>query len=555
MPPMPPTPLSLAPNRFHGKRRGPVVVVVMDGVGLGPDYAGNAVAAAYKPTLDQLMASCPWTRLAAHGTAVGMPSDADMGNSEVGHNAIGAGRVFDQGAKLVLQAIQSGALFTSKGWREITENALAKKSTLHFIGLLSDGNVHSHIDHLKAMVIAAKRAGVARVAVHALLDGRDVGETSALDYTQPFEAWLAGVDPAYGIASGGGRMSITMDRYEADWSMVERGWKTHVQGEGPRFPSASAAVTAARAHKPGIIDQDLPPFVVERGGQPFAPIMDGDSVVFFNFRGDRAIEICKAFLGADAAAVPFARTRVPQVCFAGMMTYDGDTNLPPRTLVVPPLIERTLSEYLVGSGVRQLACSETQKFGHVTYFWNGNRSGYLDPAQEKYIEVPSDRVNFAERPWMKAAEITDAVINELSARPYGFARLNYANGDMVGHTGDCRAARIAVEVVDLVLARLLPALKELGGIALITADHGNADEMYELDKKGGVKYEDGRPKAKTSHTLNPVPLIIYDPLAQGEYHLDSAVAKPGLANIAATCMTLMGYQPPADYERSLVSLA
>ncbi len=548
-------PLTLASNRFHGKRRGPVVVVVMDGVGLGPDYAGNAVSAAYKPTLDQLMGSCPWIPLAAHGTAVGMPSDADMGNSEVGHNAIGAGRVFDQGAKLVQQAILSGALFASSGWKEIVANATAKSSTLHFIGLFSDGNVHSHIDHLKAMIVAAKAAGIGRVAVHALLDGRDVGETTALDYTEPFEAWLRTVDPAYGIASGGGRMSITMDRYEADWSMVERGWKTHVLAEGARFPSASAAVTALRAAQPGVIDQDLPPFVVERSGKPFAPIVDGDSVVFFNFRGDRAIEICKAFLGADAAAVPFARTRIPTVCFAGMMTYDGDTNLPPRTLVVPPLIERTLGEYLVGAGVRQLACSETQKFGHVTYFWNGNRSGYLDQSLEKYIEVPSDRVNFSERPWMKAAEITDAVVAELRARPYGFARLNYANGDMVGHTGDYRAARIAVEVVDLALARLLPALKELGGIAIVTADHGNADEMYELDKKGGVKFENGRPKAKTSHTLNPVPMIIYDPQAQGEYRLDPAVAKPGLANLAATCLTLMGYQPPGDYEPSLVSLA
>jgi 2,3-bisphosphoglycerate-independent phosphoglycerate mutase len=548
-------PLQLATNRFHGKRRGPVVVVVMDGVGLGPDYAGNAVKAAFKPTLDQLMASCPWTRLAAHGTAVGMPSDADMGNSEVGHNAIGAGRVFDQGAKLVQQAILSGALFASAGWQEIVANALARKTTLHFIGLFSDGNVHSHLDHLKAMIVAAKKAGIGRVAVHALLDGRDVGETTALDYTEPFEAWLQTVDPAYGIASGGGRMSITMDRYEADWSMVERGWQTHVMAEGPRFPSASAAVKALRAAHPGIIDQDLPPFVVERGGKPFAPIVDGDSVVFFNFRGDRAIEICKAFLGADAKAVPFARARIPQVCFAGMMTYDGDTNLPPRTLVVPPLIERTLGEYLVGAGVRQLACSETQKFGHVTYFWNGNRSGYLDQSLETYIEVPSDRVNFAERPWMKAAEITDAVVAELRARPYGFARLNYANGDMVGHTGDYRAARLAVEVVDLALARLLPALKELGGIAIVTADHGNADEMYELDKKGGVKYENDRPKAKTSHTLNPVPMIIYDPQAQGEYRLDPAITKPGLANLAATCLTLMGYQPPGDYERSLVALA
>jgi 2,3-bisphosphoglycerate-independent phosphoglycerate mutase len=542
---------ALIKTPFHGKRKGPVVVVVMDGVGLGPDYAGNAVKAAYKPTLDGLMASSVWTRLNAHGTAVGMPSDADMGNSEVGHNALGAGRVFDQGAKLVQNAIDTGALFSGKGWQEIVANAIAKKSTLHLIGLLSDGNVHSHINHVKALIVDAKKRGVSKVAVHALIDGRDVGETSALDYTEPFEAWIKTVDPNYGIASGGGRMQITMDRYEADWSMVERGWKIHVLGEGRQFPSASDAVKAFRAEKPGVIDQDLPGFVIAKDGKPFAPIVDGDSVVFFNFRGDRAVEISKAFVDK----VPFERVRTPDVCYAGMMTYDGDTNLPPRILVTPPLIDRTLGEYLVASGVRQLACSETQKYGHVTYFWNGNRSGYLDKSQETYIEVPSDRVSFDQRPWMKAAEITDAVIAELRAKPYGFARLNYANGDMVGHTGSFDAARIAVEVVDLALARLLPVIKELGGVAIVTADHGNADEMYEMDKKGGVKMENNRPKAKTSHTLNQVPAIIYDPQFTGEYRLDASVAKPGLANVAATSLFLMGYQAPEGYERSILAPA
>jgi 2,3-bisphosphoglycerate-independent phosphoglycerate mutase len=539
--------LTLSPSPFHGKRTGPVVIVVMDGVGLGPDYPGNAVRAARKPVLDQLMATCPWTQLAAHGVAVGMPSDADMGNSEVGHNAIGAGRVFDQGAKLVAEAIASGKMFGGEGWNEVVGNSLAKGSTLHFIGLFSDGNVHSHIDHLKAMIREAKRRGVAKVAVHALIDGRDVGETSALDYLEPFETWIDQVDPGYGIASGGGRMFITMDRYQADWAMVERGWQTHVLAQGRQFASASLAVKALRAEKPGVIDQDLPAFVVARGGKPFAPVAGGDSVVFFNFRGDRSIELTQAFVGE----VPFERQKV-DVCFAGMMTYDGDTNLPPRILVEPPVIDRVLSEYLIGAGVRQLAVSETQKFGHVTYFWNGNRSGYLDPGSECYIEVPSDRVSFDERPWMKAAEATDALINELTQRPYGFARINYPNGDMVGHTGVFEAARMGVEAVDLVLGRLLPVIKKLNGVALITADHGNADEMYEVDKKGAVKMENGKPKAKTSHTLNPVPFIIYDPAHTGSYVLRSDIAKPGLANIAATALDLMGYQAPQGYEPSLI---
>lgn len=542
--------LTLSKNAFAGRRKGPVVLVVMDGVGLGPDYPGNAVQAASKPTLDALLASCPWLPIAAHGVAVGMPSDADMGNSEVGHNALGAGRVFDQGAKLVSNAIASGRLFEDAGWKEIVGNAVQNRSTVHFLGLFSDGNVHSHLDHLKAMVAAAKKAGVARVAVHALLDGRDVGETSALEYTEPFEKWLAELDPNYGIASGGGRMNITMDRYEADWSMVERGWKTHVLAEGRRFPSASAAVRALRAEKPGVIDQDLPPFVVERAGEPFAPVKDGDSVVFFNFRGDRAIEISKAFLGLP---VPFERVRQPKVVFAGMMTYDGDTNLPPRILVRPPAIDRTIGQYLAPAGVRSLACSETQKYGHVTYFWNGNRSGYIDERQEKYVEVPSDRVPFEQRPWMKAAEITDTLIAELQSGGYGFARINFANGDMVGHTGDFTAARMAVEVVDLCLARILPVVKQLGGIVVISADHGNADEMYEMDKKGAVKMENGKPKAKTSHTLNPVPAIIYDPGFAGEYELAKDL-KPGLANLTATLLTLLGLEPPADFEPSIVRL-
>lgn len=539
--------LTLSPSPFHGKRTGPVVIVVMDGVGLGPDYPGNAVKAARKPVLDQLMATCPWTALAAHGVAVGMPSDADMGNSEVGHNAIGAGRVFDQGAKLVAEAIASGKMFSGEGWNDVVGNCLGKNSTLHFIGLFSDGNVHSHIDHLKAMIGEAKRRGVAKVAVHALIDGRDVGETSALDYLEPFEVWIDQVDPGYGIASGGGRMFITMDRYQADWAMVERGWKTHVLAEGRQFESASAAVKAFRAEKPGVIDQNLPAFVVARNGQPFAPVVDGGSVVFFNFRGDRAIELTQAFVGE----VPFEREKV-DVCFAGMMTYDGDIHLPPRILVEPPLIDRVLSQYLIGAGVRQLAVSETQKFGHVTYFWNGNRSGYLDRATECYIEVPSDRVSFDQRPWMKAAEATDALIDELIRRPYGFARINYPNGDMVGHTGVFEAARMGVEAVDLVLGRLLPVIKQLGGVVLITADHGNADEMYEIDKTGAVKMENGRPKAKTSHTLNPVPFIVYDPAHAGRYTLRQDIARPGLAHIAATALDLMGYLAPQGYEPSLI---
>lgn len=295
---------------FGGEKK-PILVIVMDGVGETDRIEGNAVAAARTPTLDMLAAKCKKFSLKAHGTAVGLPGDDDMGNSEVGHNALGAGQVFAQGAKLVSQAIESGKMFDGATWK----NAVARVkdgATLHFIGLFSDGNVHSNISHLKAMIAQAKNEGVARVRIHILLDGRDVGETSALEYIDPFEAFLAelngnGFDAR--IASGGGRMTITMDRYEANWAMVEAGYNTHVLGEGRFFACAREAVETYRAET-GKIDQDLPAFVIAEGGKPVGTIEDGDSVIFYNFRGDRAIEISRAF---EDESVPFTRKRVPDV--------------------------------------------------------------------------------------------------------------------------------------------------------------------------------------------------------------------------------------------------
>jgi 2,3-bisphosphoglycerate-independent phosphoglycerate mutase len=534
---------------------GPVVIVVMDGYGISKNVEGNAIAQANKPVLDRLFANYPVTLLKAHGKAVGLPSDDDMGNSEVGHNAIGSGQVFEQGASLVNQSIASGKLFAREGWKDIIGNA-QKGGTLHFLGLFSDGNVHSHVNHLTALIKRAKQEGAKKVRVHVLLDGRDVGETSALDYVQPFEAFLKEVSSAdfdARIASGGGRMKITMDRYEADWSMVERGWKTHVLGEGRTFASTEEAINTFRGEGTAsgnrVIDQDLPAFVIAAGGKPVGTIEDGDSVVFFNFRGDRAIEISRAF--EDAHLAQFDRVRVPKVVYAGMLEYDGDLHIPKRYLVSPPEIRHTMGEALAASGVTQLAVSETQKFGHVTYFWNGNRSGKFDDKLETWIEIPSDRVSFDERPWMKAAEATDAMIEQLRTGKFRSGRLNYANGDMVGHTGNLRAATMAIEAVDLELGRLLKVIDELNGMAIVTADHGNADEMFELDKKTGkaLYAKDGRVKAKTSHTLNPVPCIFY-----GKGHGALAIDGEGfgLSNIAATTVNLLGYQAPENWDRSII---
>ncbi len=534
---------------------GPVVTVIMDGVGVNPNSKGNAVHHAHTPVLDRLYRNYPHTILKAHGKAVGMPSDEDMGNSEVGHNAIGSGQVYHQGAALVNDAIASGRIFEGSTWKALTSNVREHGTTLHFLGLFSDGNVHSHIDHLKAMILQAKEEQVRRVRVHILLDGRDVPETSALDYVEPFEKFLTEVsdeDFDARITSGGGRMHITMDRYEANWSMVEKGWQVHVLGEGPRFESASEAIRALREQNPDVIDQDLPPFVIARGGEPVGTIRDNDSVVFFNFRGDRAIEISRAF--EEESFDKFDRGRYPRVVYAGMLEYDGDLHIPSRYLVAPPSIKNTLGEHLAAQGVSQLAISETQKYGHVTYFWNGNRSGKFSDALETYIEIPSDVVPFEQRPWMKSAEITDALIKELTTGNYRTARVNYANGDMVGHTGDYDASLVAVEAVDLALKRLLPVIDKLGGVAIITADHGNSDEMYELDKKGEPKtHPDGSFKAKTSHTLNPVPFIFYDNQSKGALGIKQGKTF-GLSNLASTTVNLLGLRAPEVWDEGILEL-
>ncbi len=553
---------ALKKNPAWKGRKGPVVLVVMDGVGYGKYREGDAVADSKMWNLEAIKAKSPHTKLKAHGKAVGLPSDDDMGNSEVGHNAIGCGRVFNQGAALVSNSIESGALFQGAAWKDVVGNVVAKDSALHFIGLFSDGNVHSHMDHLKAMLEKAAEGGAKVARVHVLFDGRDVGETSALDYLDPFEEFLKGLNHSkgvdYRIASGGGRMWITMDRYGADWSMVDRGWKTHVLGTVRQFSSAREAVETYRNEIPGIIDQDLKEFVVAENGKPIGTIQDGDSVVYFNFRGDRALEITAAFEQADFDK--FDRVRTPKVVYAGMMEYDGDLHVPARYLVSPPSIDRTMGEYLATTGLRSLAISETQKYGHVTYFFNGNRTGKFNEKLEDYVEVPSDVIPFEQRPWMKCAEITDKVIQALEGGKYDFIRLNYPNGDMVGHTGVYQAVVCSMEAMDIQLGRLAKAVEKAGGILVLSADHGNSDDMYEHNKKTGavVVKDNGSPKAKTSHSLNPVPCIVYDPSYAGEYEAKSGegslVEGLGISSLAATTIQLLGYIPPEDYDPSVLKM-
>ena len=532
---------------------GPLVCVVMDGIGIAPDSGGNAVARAYTPTLDYLFKNYPVRELKAHGAAVGLPSDDDMGNSEVGHNAMGAGQVFAQGCKLVTNSIESGAVFASETWRELSGNCLSNNSALHFIGLLSDANVHSNLEHLYSMIKRAKSEKIKKVRVHILLDGRDVDPMSGVIYVDKLENFLAGLNSAdfdARIASGGGRMTITMDRYGADWKMVERGWHTHVLGDGRMFGSAMEAIETIRKETNNENDQFLEPFVIAENGEPVGKIADGDSVILYNFRGDRAIEISMAFDGGSYFD-KFDRIRTPDVIYAGMLEYDGDLKIPKKYLVNPPEITGTLGEHLAGEKITQLAVSETQKFGHVTYFWNGNRSGKFDEAAETYVEVKSDVLPFEQRPWMKAAEITDILIDEIKGGKYKFIRANFPNGDMVGHTGNLAATIIGVETVDLMLARIIKAVREANGVLIVTADHGNSDEMYELDKNGGTaKDKDGSPKAKTAHTLNPVPCIFIDDFNGGRYKIKEGSF--GLSNLAATFVNMLGYDAPDFWDESMI---
>jgi len=516
----------------------PIVLVIMDGVGKGDGGSGDAVAVAKTPTLDHLLETCPHTWLKAHGTAVGLPSDEDMGNSEVGHNALGCGQVYSQGAKLVGESIENGTLFASETWKELVANARDK--AMHFMGLLSDGNVHSNISHLIALLKEAHAAGVKKAYCHILLDGRDVPATSALEYVGQLEEVLAALNTEgcdYAIASGGGRMQVTMDRYEANWGMVENGWRTHVQGIGRQFASAKEAIETYRAET-GVIDQDLPPFVVARNGEPVAKIANGDSVVLFNFRGDRAQEISVAF---DAKEFDkFDRGDYTGVKFAGMLQYDGDLNIPENYLVQPPVITNTLTEVLCAAGITEYAVSETQKYGHVTYFWNGNRSGKVDEALETYEEIPSDVIPFEQAPAMKSKEITEKMVAAMASKKYGFIRCNYPNGDMVGHTGAMDAVVYAMECVDGGLKEILEAADKYGYTVLITADHGNADQMTEEKK--------GKTSVRTAHSLNPVPFIIYD--AEKSYTVKDG--SYGLANVAPTVVKMLGLTAPDCWEESMI---
>jgi len=549
-----------ADDRFYREiqerfRPRPVhLLIVLDGFGLGTVPEWDAIRAADTPTFDHLFSDLPHTRLMTYGRYVGLPADKDLGGSEVGHMTMGAGRILDQGPTRINRAIADGSFFTSPVLVELVERCVRGKTALHLLGLLSDGNIHSHIDHFAAIIRFAHQKGVPRLYVHALLDGRDVGIQSALDYTDRIEALCAEINQAggrdYRIASGGGRETITMDR-DGDWEKVHIGWEAHVHGVAPEaFGSARAAIESFRARQKGIVDQDLPPFVIVDHGKPVGPMGDGDSVIMVNFRGDRAAQIARAFVEPGFHA--FDRGRVPDLAFAGMMTYDEDTNLPPRRIMGPAKVDGPFGKRILELGMRQFRLAETQKFAHVTFFFNGGYRQPLDPKMEDYVLIPSDRgISFDQRPAMKAPEIAAKAEALIRAGKHRFGLINFANTDMVGHTGNFKAAVAATEAVDAALGRIVAALKAVGGTALITADHGNADEMCVRGAKGEVEIS-------TRHSLNPVPAIVYDPAFDGGFALrapapDQSIADtPGLSHVTATNLLLLGQPVPEDMARPLI---
>lgn len=549
-------------STFPG-RPGPLLLIVMDGIGIGKEDNGNAVYLAKPVNLIKYEKECKeknlFCELKAHGPAVGMSSDKDMGNSEVGHNALGSGQIIDQGAKLVDKAIKEKRIFQTDLWKKSIESVKENDKTVHLIGLLSDGNVHSHIDQLFHILDGLAASGAKKVRLHILSDGRDVPSHSILDYIHPLEKKLKKIMTEnksqnfdYKIASGGGRMLVTMDRYESDWNIVKRGWQAHVLGivdpeilKGTNYSgyyySAEKAILKAREHFPDVSDQYLLPYVIlESAGKPIGKITDGDFVINFNFRGDRAIQITRAFEEEDFNE--FERSEYPKVNYVGLTEYDSDLQIPKKFLVEPPVINNTLTEYCCANNISEFAIAETHKFGHVTFFWNGNRSGYFCDLIEKYVEIKSEPNEMTlKNPKMKAKDVCDETIKALKNSKYKFVRVNFANGDMVGHTGNIKAAIKAVKIVDESVGRLIETNKKLGGITIITADHGNCEEM---------KYPDGKPI--TAHSLNPVGFWIIDQNWNEEYKIKDDISDAGLTNVAATVLNLLGYKKPAEYRESLI---
>ena len=495
----------------------PVALIIMDGFGYNPDSYGNAIADAKKPNLDKLFAECPHTLIGASGLDVGLP-DGQMGNSEVGHTNIGAGRVVYQMLVKISKSIKEGTIRKNPAIVGAVENCVKNGSALHLMGLLSDGGVHSHIEHLFGLMEMAKDMGVEKIYVHAFLDGRDVPPTSGAEYMEKL------VEETQRI--GAGKVATVMGRFYAmdrdnAWDRVEKAYAAMVYGEG--VEGCCPVGTIKKSYEEGVTDEFMVPTVLDKEGT----IKAGDSVIFFNFRPDRARQITRAFVDPDFTGFPRKNGFFP-LHFVCMTQYDA--TMPNVHVAFPPeALTMTMGEYISKHGLTQLRIAETQKYAHVTFFYNGGEEKTF-PGEDRILIKSPDVETFDLKPEMSAYEVTDAVVKAIEEDKYNMIILNYANCDMVGHTGIEEAATKAVEAVDACVGRTVDAILKAGGAALITADHGNAEKMKEPD---GAPF--------TAHTTNPVPLIVAGypcKLRDGGR----------LADLSPTMLDIMGLPKPPEMD-------
>ena len=492
----------------------PVLLCIMDGFGKNESTYGNAIAAAKKPNLDKIVSENPMTFIGASGLDVGLP-DGQMGNSEVGHTNIGAGRVVYQELTRITKSIQDGDFFTNEALVGAMENCKKNSSALHLIGLMSDGGVHSHNTHLYGIMELAKRSGVDKVYIHCFMDGRDVPPTSGKDYLAELYEKCDEI--------GVGEIATVMGRYYAmdrdnRWERVVKAYKAMTEGEGVKFDCACKMMEESYAND--VTDEFIVPAVSEKA----VPVKDNDSIVFFNFRPDRAREITRAFV--DPAFSGFEREQLKGLYYVCMTQYDATM---PNVHVAfkPESLENTFGEYISDKGLKQLRIAETEKYAHVTFFFNGGVEKQY-PGEDRILVKSPAVATYDLQPEMSAYEVTDKLLAAIESDKYDAIILNYANCDMVGHTGVFDAAVKAVEAVDSCVGKIVDAVAAKGGVTLITADHGNADKMYEAD---------GSPF--TAHTTNPVPFIVVGypcELREGGR----------LCDIAPTMLKIMGLEQPKE---------
>lgn len=497
-----------------------VMLMILDGYGINPLTEGNAIHAARKPNLDSFIKSCPSTHIQTSGMDVGLPR-GQMGNSEVGHTNIGAGRIVYQELTRITKSIEDGDFFSKEEFINAIENCKSSNSKLHLFGLLSDGGVHSHNTHLYALVELAKKHGLKDVYVHCFFDGRDVPPDSAKGYVEELEAKLSEI--------GTGKIATVMGRYYAmdrdnRWERIELAYEAMVLGQGLKASSASAAVTESYGRKE--FDEFVKPTVIMEDGKPTATIDSNDSIIFFNFRPDRAREITRTFVDPEFTGFERGKGFFP-LYYVCMTQYDK--TLPNVEVTFKPeSLSNTFGEYISRKGLRQLRIAETEKYAHVTFFFNGGVETMYEG--EDRALIPSPKVaTYDLKPEMSAYEVTEEVLKRIDSKEYDVIVLNFANCDMVGHTGIFDAAKAAVEAIDKCIGKIAKAVQAQDGVLLITADHGNAEQMVDYETGGSF----------TAHTTNAVPLI-------GIGLNGKKLHEGRLADLAPTMLDIMGLDKPSE---------